>query len=157
MTNSDIIATIALIVSSGALALEIRRWFDDRPKLRVTATANFRAYPYDDGSRRIMVTVENFGTRPTSIRVLYIVRYRSFFDRMIYKKDEVAVIVDPGIDPVPFRLEVGSVWRGFIIQDGDVNDWVQKRQAVVEVFHSHSLRSLRTLVKSNAKSEKSPT
>ena len=33
MTLSDIIAVLALLTSGGALALEVRRWFESGPKL----------------------------------------------------------------------------------------------------------------------------
>lgn len=69
--NSDWIAIFAVIIASGALALEIRRWFESGVRLSVSvmADAQLAGGLEEDDAEYLGVFVVNRGNTPTTIAV----------------------------------------------------------------------------------------
>jgi hypothetical protein len=79
------IAAYAAIVSTAVLALQIRRWLEAGPRLRITLIPDgmtIGAGPDFDETDLIIVTVTNRGEAPTMIINLLVFEYANRFLRM---------------------------------------------------------------------------
>ena len=114
MTVSDWIAVIALIVSSGALALEVRRWFENRPRLYLSVMGDAITFPEDDGQPKLALSVINRGTLPTTLTHMVAFSYPSLW-RRFWRKPKVTGLVNS--DHIPAELGVNKTWLGTMIYD----------------------------------------
>ena len=114
------IAIYAAIVATGALALEVRRWFESRPRLFLHVGTNMMVISSDgnDEHNLTIVTVMNRGDAPTTITKLEVNEFASWCDRRRYRPNAVFLITNPQpIDArpnVPALLDAGSRWIGYI-------------------------------------------
>lgn len=80
ITKTDWMAIIALMISSGSLFLEIRRWFESGVNLKLTCIM----HPYIDELLYIGVTVSNRGDTSTTLTKLTFVYHTTIWDELRY-------------------------------------------------------------------------
>lgn len=111
MTGTDWIAVYAAIVAPGALALEVRRWFESGPRLTVQATPDM--VMIGNGRREdglLVVTAINRGDAPTTITSLGIIEYPGYWARLRNRPTRAFVIADPNDSrPLPHVLAPGTL------------------------------------------------
>ena len=122
-----LIAAYAAIVSTAVLALQIRRWLEAGPRLRITLIPDgmtIGAGPDFDETDLIIVTVTNRGEAPTMITNLLVFEYANCFLRTRRRPKRSMVITNPqlkGYPPnTPSCWSPGRFWTGAIRQRGDV-------------------------------------
>ena len=114
---ATLVAFYAAIVATGALALEIRRWFETGPKIVVRATPNMTMLDGREQTKGILVVnVANRGDVPTTIKNFGILEYSGFWARWRDKCSQSFIVPHPqakGNAPiVPFVLKPGEQWMG---------------------------------------------
>ena len=77
MTTSEWLSVIALIISTGGFAINLRNWLASGLKLRLSIMADARSVPDDGLGPRCALIVINRGTTPTMLT--HMVRLRLFF------------------------------------------------------------------------------
>lgn len=114
MTSDNWIAIYAAIVATGALALEVRRWFESGPKLTVQATTGMVMIGNGKrGDGLLVVTVINRGDAPTTIKSLGMIEYPNFWAWLRNRPTRAFVIADPSQRfPLPHLLAPGAQWTG---------------------------------------------
>ena len=133
------VACYAAIVATGALALEIRRWFESGPKLITKARANMVLI---DGSETIegllVVDVVNRGDASTTIETLAILEFPNIWKRWRMKPSRSFIIPHPqpkGTPPsLPKLLSPGQKWTGIGHDRSDVTGDIQTGQFYAAVY-----------------------
>jgi len=128
MTSTDWIAVYAAIVATGALALEVRRWFESGPRLTVQAKANMMMI--DNLGKQenglTVATVTNRGDAPTTITSLGIVEYPSYWARLRNRTTREFLVVHPSDShPLPYVLAPGTHWIGIARKRPDLYGDIQ--------------------------------
>lgn len=124
------IAIYAAIVATGALTLEIRRWFENGPKLCIRARGNMVLL---DGAKEIkgllVVDVSNRGSATTTLTNLAILEFSSRWSRLRMRPAKSFIIPHPqlpGNKPViPHVLPPGEQWMGMAYDRSDVTGDIQ--------------------------------
>jgi hypothetical protein len=80
----------------------------------------------------------NNGDKATTITNLGFRVYRNQFDRLLGKSRINAVIGNTGLKPLPYVLEVGTVWSGLADQDELEEKTLPKDIIIFELSLSHS-------------------
>ena len=146
MDTSEWIATLALIVSSGALFLELRRWHESGAKLHLSVIADVPFFP---GKARLSLAVTNRGDAPTTITHMVAFFYRNWFMYLLDRHDEAFFVAQSagsfGMSGAPARVSVNGVWHGTMPYTDRSQDARRKGRLYVGVVASHSSR--RFLVK----------
>lgn len=135
---SDLIAALALIVSSGAFFLEVRRWFESGANLHISLMADAIEMPAPPVDKPMLVlSVTNRGDTPTTITHMICVarnpRWKFWRERIIMNG-----IVNTIIQPLPFELGVNRTWMGRLNYDERLLGFRAKGQLYVGVIASHS-------------------
>lgn len=118
MTSSDWIAVIALIIASGALALELKRWFESGPKLhiRVMPEAIMTGEPKGTDKSYVVVLVTNRGSIPTTITHMTLQTFPNLWNRLRRKATWNAIVPRPtpfsGEAGVPAEVATNGTWTG---------------------------------------------
>src|SRR5688572_17511487 len=116
LQTSDWLSAFALVIAGGALALEVRRWFETGPRLRLSLMADAETYPPDDGKPKLILHVTNRGDTPTTLTHMVTYRYRSIFHRWLKKQSSAGIVLSPaviaGMENPPVELGVNKVWHG---------------------------------------------
>lgn len=139
------IAVYAAIVATGALALEVRRWFEGRPSLIVTAAPGMMTYGIkgrQDGPY-VMVTVTNRGNAPTTVTHLVIHEYANLWKRWRRQQGETYYISNPtipgsAIGKLPTILEPGRLWMAAFDDDNKAREWLASGRFYVAIYATHS-------------------
>jgi hypothetical protein len=134
MTASDWIAIIALVIATGALALEIRRWFEGRPRLYLSVMGDAITFPHDDGRPKLALSVIKRGAVPTMLTHMVAFTYRSRWDRLRAKPDVAGII---NSDRIPADLGVNKTWFGTMYYDDRTTSSREKGLLYVGVIASH--------------------
>lgn len=137
MQTSDWIASFALVVSGGAFALELRRWFASGPKLILSVMADAMAIPNEGDDPFLVLTVTNRGDTPTTITHMIGLRYENWWQRW-RNRPQNAGIVNTSIMPIPHSLGVNQSWMGRMNYNEPTNEWRSKDQLYIGVNASHS-------------------
>lgn len=136
-----VIAAYAAIVATGALFLEIRRWFESGPRIRISMMPVAKIYggPVEDDSSYLAVTVTNFGSSSTTITHMLLHRYVSFWARLRNKPTFSAVVTNPNSTgrPIPYHLDVGSVWHGQTVYNEQLIELARSGNLYVGIACSH--------------------
>lgn len=135
MTNSDWISIIALAVAAGALALEIRRWFESGPKLTLSVMSDALLMPDNDGIPRLALTVRNRGNAPTTLTHMILFGFESKWQKFRNKQCFSAVSTTPNI---PYELGVNQTWIGMGRYTEETQKLREKGQLYVGVISAHS-------------------
>jgi len=119
MNAADWIAIYAAIVATGALFLEIRRWFESGPQIHVRATPNMMVLGGSSPEEErdlLMVHAYNRGDQPTTITNMVIFEYSSRWSRWRGRPKSTFLIPHPqltGRPPIiPAELRPGGQWSG---------------------------------------------
>jgi hypothetical protein len=159
MSNESWIAIYAAIVATGALALEVRRWFESGARLRGRGPPN-KAIAGETkwaGERFVVATVRNRGAIATTITTVGFVKYPNQFDRMIRRKGEHFIVPAPYLEgqppSLPHTLEPGREWLGFIKKTGKNHQNFEDGTCVVEVYTSGRDRPYRVSIPKNESPE----
>ncbi|NLS04611.1 hypothetical protein HGP14_14730 [Rhizobium sp. P32RR-XVIII] len=126
MGAADWIAIYAAIVATGALSLEVRRWFESGPKIYLRATPNMLVinHPATEGRKFVRVLAVNRGDAPTTIQSLGVSEYQNIWARWRDKPIRAFAIPHPqlpGSPPtLPYVLKTGEQWNGFVHDRIDV-------------------------------------
>lgn len=141
MQLSDFIAALALLVSGGALALEIRRWFEAGPKIHISLIADAVMMPDDGQGDRLAITVYNRGGVPTTVTHMIVFAMHPRWQFWRRQKDRMlAGVVNTVVQPIPHELGINQRWMGMMRYDDRTNGFRQAGQLYVGVLCSHSSR-----------------
>ncbi|WP_417825083.1 hypothetical protein [Thalassospira lucentensis] len=136
------IALYAAIVATGALALEIRRWFEAGPKLNLSlmltaqSTADYDL-PEDERRKFILVTVVNNGNASTTVTHIILHKYHNLFSRFRVRPIENWVVVNNAICPLPYTLEPAKIFHGQINHDIELIEQIRSGCLYVGVQVTH--------------------
>jgi len=134
MTNSDWISALALLVAGGALALEVRRWFESGPSLKLSVMGDAIMMPYDDGEPRLALTVRNVGNAPTTLTHMVLHGFQTPWDKVRRKPCFSAVVNNADI---PFEMGINKSWTGRVLYGPEISDLRAKGQLYVGVVSAH--------------------
>ena len=137
MNTSDFIACLALVVASGAFFLELRRWFEDGPKIHLAVMSDVVTVPADDGRAKLALTVVNRGTVPTTITHMIGVSYTGLLSRW-RDKPTMQGIVNTQLMPLPFQLGVNKSFMGMMNYEERTAAAREQGSFYVGVVCSHS-------------------
>ncbi|WP_047508035.1 MULTISPECIES: hypothetical protein [unclassified Rhizobium] len=131
MGTADWIAIYAAIVATGALSLEIRRWFESGPKISITANPGMSIIGAGglEAEDLLVVKATNRGDAPTTITHLCLLEYSNTLQRWRDKASKQFVILHPQLpgypSVIPYVLKVGEQWTGIGHDRTDVTGDVQ--------------------------------
>lgn len=133
----DIIATYAAVVATGALALEIRRWFESGPRLRLSLMADAAIWNgHISNDRYFVLNVTNIGNLPTTITHMVLLDYENIFGYLTKRPKWQALVNEPqpqtGHGRIPHVIEPGKIWMGMAKFNNDVD--LSKRRAKGYLF-----------------------
>ena len=135
MTNSDWLATVALIVASGGFAINLRNWFMSGPQLHLSVMADAIAIPDDRKGPRLVLVVINRGTTPTQLTHMVFYAYPSWWAKWLKRKEASGLVLAPNI---PFELDVNKTWMGVMLHRDPANEYRLKGTLYVGVVSAHS-------------------
>jgi hypothetical protein len=135
MTYSDWLAVIALIISSGGFAINLRNWFMSGPLLHLSIMADALSIPDDGKGPRIALIVINRGTTATMLTHMVFYGYSSWWAK--WRKREVLTGL-VNCPTIPFVLDVNKTWIGYMFHDAKTNQYRAKGQLYVGVISAHS-------------------
>jgi hypothetical protein len=144
MSATDWAAVYAAIVATAALALEIRRWFESGPRLRLSIISQARLYGgiVVDENDYLSVSVSNSGDRPTTVTNLCYHEIPNWWAARRNRWTRAAVDTSATGSGVPFVLHTGTEWKALVKYDAAMMDWAKSGRLFVAVYFSHSGRPL---------------
>ena len=127
VTVSDIAAFYAAVVATGALFLEVRRWFESGVRLQLSANYAYAMGTPTRHEPMIAVEVSNIGDQPTTLTSMEIVIFKSRLHRILRRHKVRAAIINTSglsgyLQALPFIIEPGKIWRGGFESDNHVFD-----------------------------------
>lgn len=140
---TDWIAIYAAIIATGALFLEVRRWFEDQVHLSMHVGADMQLFnvPGYEDRTIVSVTVRNRGSRVTTLTNLTLMQFGSPWRRWKQLAGRAAVVPSPEIPGtgrgLPYVLEPGREWMGMIAQTPELEDWIKTDALFCGVYASH--------------------
>jgi len=140
MDLSDWFAGLALATSGAALGLELRRWFESKPRLRLSVMADAVITPGDDGKPKLVVTATNIGQYPTMITHLVVFGYETERKRKRNDPEFRAFVPDPGRNlglTLPEELQPFKQWMGIAYYDRNISAYREAGLLYVGVSVSH--------------------
>ena len=147
MEASDIAAiatAYASVVATAALALEIRRWFETGPRLKLTVIPRSRLVGGVTEDKNVYLTarITNTGNLPTTILNFALLEYKSYLNKIWGRACNSAIVPNPasGGRMLPYVLQPGTEWTGSTFYDVDLEQWVATGRLFVAIYHSHSSR-----------------
>jgi len=135
MTTSEWISVLALVVSSGALALNLRNWFASGPRLHLSIIADAVEFPHGDGKPKLALFVTNRGDAPTTLTHMVAFVYPSRWKKLRGQKAFAAIVNSPTI---PTEIGINKTWMGQMLYGDKVNAARAKGQLYIGVLASHS-------------------
>lgn len=114
MNTTDVIALAALVISSAALALELRRWIESGPKVRLQASQK-RSLLTKLGAKdqttenKVFLAVTNAGDTPTVVTHIFTATYNSWWSRFRDKASHYEHFYDEEKKAAIMRLDPGSL------------------------------------------------
>lgn len=141
------IAAYAALIATGALFLEVRRWFESRPKLVISLIPDGVVMGGDrryDEKDLTIVHVVNRGTEPTTIENLILMEIPTLWRRFRRRATRSFVVLNPQLKNypanIPSDLEPNKRWTGFIRKRQDKIDDLQTGNFYVAISASHTDR-----------------
>lgn len=134
------VAFYAAIVATGALFLEVRRWFDSKPRLVVSVSQNMKTIGLGDadGSSYLVATVVNRGGFPTTITNMGMIQFSSWIQKIRRKVAYQAVVANPsGIyagPRIPYLIKSGEQWIGMGRYDDVLREFAARGKFYVAVY-----------------------
>ena len=147
MSPSDWISVLALVVASGALALEVRRWFESGPRLVVSVMPGAVIVDGENGQEEkdlLFVRVDNRGDATTTITNFGILRFDSHWQWLTGKHSATFNFPNPqltGHPPgIPSELAPGQRWIGVARPRPDIIPDIETGALYVAIYANHSDR-----------------
>jgi hypothetical protein len=121
------IAIYAAIVATGALFLNVRTWFESRPRLRLTLIPE--GIVVGGGSQFderdiVILNVTNISKTPVLITNLLLWEMPTWWRRLRKKPTRTFVVTNPAVrgyeQNIPFLLEQARTWHGIVRHRPDV-------------------------------------
>jgi len=138
MTINDWGVIIALLLSGAALVLELRRWIEGKPNLSLSVMAEAKTFPDDDGRKKLVMTVTNRGSLPTTITQMVAFYSRSPIHKLFSRYFSTGIVNNPSqIQPIPFEIDINRMWHGVLYYNEELLKVRKKGQLYVGVFASH--------------------
>ena len=116
LDTGDSIALVALVVASCALALEVRRWVEAGPGVRLQASpmrslfTKFGAKA-ETGENRVHISITNTGSATTNITHVFVADYRSWFFRWRDRAEGYTVFYDAEKKEEVYELKPGGMFN----------------------------------------------
>jgi hypothetical protein len=134
------VALYAAIVSTGALFLEVRRWFESGPRLNITYMLDAITFPRDrENKSYIAITAANRGDAATTITNLGFQAYPSRWARFRGKASDSFIANNPSqAQPIPHFIEPGGRWIGMCIQNDEIIQLLDTGLLWAEVYATHT-------------------
>lgn len=141
ISAADIIASYAAIVATGALALEIRRWFESAIKLSVNIMPEAKMTEDPTDRTYLAVFVVNRGPTPTTITHMTFHEYPSLWARLRGRPSWNAIVLNPspaGHPNLPQQVEPNERWVGMAVYDTDLVQSRKRGHLYVAIQATHS-------------------
>jgi hypothetical protein len=134
------IAAYAAIVATGALALEVKRWFESGPRLSIDVMAEAKTFniPGTEGDTFVAATVSNRGNAPTTITHFALYDYRSRLGSLRRTPHWAALVASGHHTPIPAALPPGEVWHGVARHNDELKQRIKAGWLYVVICASHS-------------------
>jgi hypothetical protein len=135
-----IVAAYAAIVATGALFLEVRRWFEEGVKLSISMMprAGVIGGLEDDANTYFHVSVANRGAVPTTITHLAFLVFPSWWARWRRRPTQSFYVPRPwmsGLTPnIPQELKPGAQWMGLAHPDEKLRAILESGSAYVAIY-----------------------
>lgn len=136
MTTSEWLSVIAIVISSGGLAIQLRNWLMEKPRLHLSVMAEALVIPDDGRGDRAALTVINRGGAPTMITHMVAFTYTSRAHRLFRRKPTMSGIVNS--TDIPFKLEVNAHWVGQMLYTDDLKASMKRGMLYLGIYASHS-------------------
>ena len=120
------------------MALEVRRWIESGVRLHLSVIADANEFPKDDGKEKLVLSVINRGSTPTTIRLFVAYAYKSLIHRVLNKSYFEAFVGNPTVQPLPFELGTNKSWMGILNYTDKLKMARGKGQLLVGVACTHS-------------------
>jgi hypothetical protein len=151
----------SLFVAACALALELRRWFDEGVKLRINvmAEAGISGGLRSDDKTYVAAHVTNRGSAATTITHMYLEFYATSFARFVsrlplpfrrwMKKQKPKTFLVPNpilpgcVGTLPYLLNPGHDWHGMAAHTPELRKMIESGGVYVCIIGSHSGRPAR--------------
>jgi hypothetical protein len=150
LSDGESLAVIyAAIVSTAALALEVRRWVESgcRLSLDIMAEAKVFGAILPDENTYLAATVRNRGLVTTTITNYGLHEYRSILHRLFRKSNRSAIVAQVlNGQPLPHVLQPGTRWMGSASYNDDLRTWAETGRLFVAIYHSHASRPIQRRV-----------
>lgn len=140
MQSADIIAIYAAIVGTGALFLEVRRWFESGPRLKLSIISNAKmlgSFWEGEDATYLAMTVINRGDRATTVTNACLHQIDGRLSYIRKRWSRAAVLADVEGMTLPHVLEPGRQWQGRSKYDDDMMTWAQSGRLYVAIYTSH--------------------
>lgn len=140
----DWAALYAAIVATGALFLEVRRWFESSAKLRIGIMpegkiASNRGIGEDT---YLVVNVSNRGGSATTLTHFGMVHYGSWWRRIRDKPEKSFIVPHPhpagASSGLPHLLAPGATWTGMAKHEKETMDLMETGDFWVQIYATHS-------------------
>lgn len=159
MNFGDAATWYAAIVGTAALALEVRRWVEGRPKLYVNTTAGMSLVQNGriSDEKYVSVNVTNRGQSATTITHYCLFCYPSLWSRIRNRPTISMVVTMPGPAggvQLPAILPQGHFWSGLAKQDDALTAQLERGEIWAGIVASHRKRPTYAKVKPPAKPKK---
>jgi hypothetical protein len=140
LTTSEWISVLALAISSGAFAIQLRNWLFSGPRLRLTVMADAISFPRQkNDAPHLALMVINRGDTPTVLTHMFGYVYKSRWSRWRGRKGvEFAWVVNS--PTIPHELDVNRTWTGLMNYDQATSEGRAKGLLYVGVISAHSNR-----------------
>ena len=148
MNTTDLLAIIGATTGCIALFWDIFKWANSGAKIKLKVAGNMILIGgINDVSRdqkNVSVEVVNSGDKKTTITHLSIAHYSSTLKAFFRRPPDLNFMVpDPGYSKLPYSLDVGDRWIGFISQTSDIEKLASDGYLYVGIYHSTSNRFIR--------------
>ena len=119
------VAAYAAIVATAAMALEVRRWVETGPRLKINIMPKAETFnmPGTEGKVYLVANVTNRGNAPTTITHFAMCDYGSWLGRILSKPTWVGIVANPQppgtTSTIPKTLQPGEIWSGMALYDDE--------------------------------------
>jgi hypothetical protein len=144
LLSTEVVAWWGAVIATLVLIWDVYKWKTSGPRIKFSASPDMEIIgdpqKQKEGKTYITVKAINIGGRPTTITKVGIIHYKSQFNRLIKKSDKKAIIIDTGLPyQLPYVLQPGAVWDGFIPQE-NVEGMSTYGQLYCVLFYSNKKR-----------------
>jgi len=142
MNITNLAAWWGAIIATLVLIWDMYKWKLSGPIINVSASPGMQTVGnlpnHLEGKKYISVEVTNTGDRKTTITHLVGLHYKSFFQKLINKKDINFIVATPAFipPPLPYILEPGERWMGGIEQNSELEEMSRNGYLCCGIYHS---------------------